>query len=133
MVSLSAALAGDLDHGLLGVNVPLDGSVSGHVFRSGRAERFSDASNRLLGTFEKQTDATAGLFVPLLFRGRVLGVLAAFDRFGDMGEFSAADEHVLTGFAASAAAADCYGTGCRRADRTPERRRGRERASAMGA
>ena len=66
-----SALAGDLDHGLLGVNVALDGSVSGHVFRSGRAERFSDASNRLLGTFEKQTDASAGLFVPLLFRGRV--------------------------------------------------------------
>ena len=99
------SLAGDLDHELVGVNVPLEGSVSGHVFRSGRSERFSDASLRLRGAFEKQTEATSGLFVPLLFRGRVLGVLAAFDRFGEPGTFSASDEHVLTGFAASAAAA----------------------------
>ena len=99
------SVAGDLDQGLLGVNVPIDGSVGGHVFRSGRPERFGDAPNRLLGAFEKQTEATAGLFVPLLFRGRVLGVLAAFDRLGGVGEFTAADEHVLNGFAASAAAA----------------------------
>jgi signal transduction histidine kinase len=79
--------------------------VSGHVFRTGKAERFSDASSRLRGAFEKQTGAATGLFVPLLFRGRVLGVLAAFDRFGETGVFSAGDEHVLTGFAASAAAA----------------------------
>ncbi len=43
--------------------------------------------------------------MPLLFRGRALGVLAAFDRLRDGPEFSAWDEHVLGAFAASAAAA----------------------------
>ena len=43
--------------------------------------------------------------MPLLFRGKALGVLASFDRLVDGPEFSVWDEHVLSGFAASAAAA----------------------------
>jgi GAF domain-containing protein len=99
------ALAGDLDHELLGERIPIEGSVSGEVFRSGRPERLADASSRLRVAFEKQTGATTGLVVALRFRGRSLGVLAAFDRLGAEQEFSPRDEHVLTGFAASAAAA----------------------------
>ena len=102
---VAAALAGDLDHDLLGQGVPLEGSLGGRVFRSGKTERLDDATDRLHVAFEKQTAAKTGLLVPLRFRGRVLGVLAAFDRLGESSTFSAADEHVLTGFAASAAAA----------------------------
>ena len=102
---VAAALAGDLDHGLLGQSIPFEGSLGGRVFRSGKNERLDDATDRLHVAFEKQTAAKTGLLVPLRFRGRVLGVLAAFDRLGESSTFSAADEHVLTGFAASAAAA----------------------------
>ena len=70
-----------------------------------RTSDSTSATDRLHVAFEKQTAAKTGLLVPLRFRGRVLGVLAAFDRLGESSTFSAADEHVLTGFAASAAAA----------------------------
>ncbi len=84
-----AALTGGLDHDLLGERIPLEGSVSGRVFRTGTAERLDDAASRLHGAFEKQTAANTGLFVPLRFRGRVLGVLAALDRLGDTAVFNA--------------------------------------------
>lgn len=100
-----AAAAGDLDEKALSARVALEGTISGHVFRTGRPERLADASSRLGVAFEKQTQAQTGLFVPLRFRGRQLGVLAAFDRLGEAKEFTRWDEHVLTGFAASAAAA----------------------------
>jgi signal transduction histidine kinase len=45
------------------------------------------------------------LLVPLSFRGRPLGVLAAFDRAGGDPEFRAEDEQLLASFAASAATA----------------------------
>jgi signal transduction histidine kinase len=53
----------------------------------------------------KQTHAQTGLFVPLRFRGRVLGVLAGFDRLSEGPQFNEADERLLSAFAASAAAA----------------------------
>jgi signal transduction histidine kinase len=99
------AAAGELDQTLLGERIPVDGSISGHVLRSGRPERLADASSRLRFALAKQTEARAGMFVPLRFRGRALGVLAAFDRLRDGPEFTDWDEDVMTGFAASAAAA----------------------------
>ena len=102
---VAAALAGDLDQGLLGQRIPVEGSAAGHTLRTGRPERLADASSRLHVAFEKQSGASTGLFIPLRFRGRVLGVLVALDRLGEVQEFTQADEHVLEGFAASAAAA----------------------------
>ena len=43
--------------------------------------------------------------MPLAYRGRGLGVLAAFDRLGERVAFSAEDERALRSFAASAATA----------------------------
>lgn len=100
-----AAVAGDLDDGVLSARIPVQGTVSGHVFRTGRPVRLADAANQLGVAFEKQMQAQTGLFVPLRFRGRQLGVLAAFDRLGQAKEFTTSDEHVLAGFATSAAAA----------------------------
>ncbi len=97
-----AAVAGDVDHTRLGELVPIDGSICGEVFRSGRPDRVADVG-RLRSAFE--TEAQTGLFVPLRFRGRVLGVLAAFDRLGTGAAYSARDEQDMVGFAASAAAA----------------------------
>jgi signal transduction histidine kinase len=99
------AIAGELDPALVGECVPIDGSVSGAVFRSGRTERLRDARSRLRFALAKQTQANTGLFVPLRFHGRVLGVLAGFDRLREGPEFSAQDESLLSSFAVSAAAA----------------------------
>ena len=49
--------------------------------------------------------ATSALLVPLVFRGTTNGVLAAFDRRAGGPEFTAEDERLMSGFAASAAAA----------------------------
>jgi signal transduction histidine kinase len=98
------SLAGELDQSLIGQRIPIEGTVAGQVLRSGRAERLADARGRLRFALAQETHADTGLFVPLLFRGRALGVLAAFDRLRDGPEFSGWDEHILSGFAASAAA-----------------------------
>ena len=100
-----AALAGELDRALVGERIPIEGSVSGHVFRSGKPERLADTSSRLRFALAEQTQAKTGLFVPLRLRGRVLGVLSAFDRLRDEPRFSERDEQLLSAFAASAAAA----------------------------
>jgi two-component system, NarL family, sensor histidine kinase DevS len=125
-----AALAGELDPALLGERIAIEGTVGGEVFRSGRSERLSDATTRLRFVLGKQTQARTGLFVPLQLRGRVLGVLAGFDRLRDGPEFSPRDEDLLTGFAASAAAAvanaqDVAAEGRRRSIAAAERERTR--------
>jgi len=48
-------------------------------------------------------DAHCALLVPMLHRGAGLGVLAAFDRGAEVGEFTTEDEQLLRTFAASAA------------------------------
>ena len=50
-------------------------------------------------------EADSGLYVPLAFRGRRLGVLVALDRLTGGPEFSSADEELLTSFATTAAVA----------------------------
>ncbi len=98
------SLAGRFAEDLLGVEVPIEGSVSGHVLRTGRIERLVNVHDRLRYTLAQRVDARTGLFVPLRFRGRALGVLCAFDRAGGQ-EFRREDERLLESFAASAATA----------------------------
>ena len=50
-------------------------------------------------------EADSGLYVPLAFRGRRLGMLVALDRLTGGPEFSSADEELLTSFATTAAVA----------------------------
>lgn len=100
-----AALAGELDDSLRGARIPVEGSVSGEVLRTGKAERLADAPSRLRFALAEQTRAATGLFVPLRLRGRTLGVLSGFDRLWDGPEFSARDEELLSAFATTAAAA----------------------------
>src|SRR6266545_577475 len=100
-----ASTAGELDQLLVGQRIPIDGSVAGQVLAAGKPERLADAPGTLRFGLAEETKAKTGLFVPLVFRGRALGVLAAFDRLRDGPEFSGWDTQVLSGFAASAAAA----------------------------
>jgi signal transduction histidine kinase len=50
-------------------------------------------------------EADSGLYVPLAFRGRSLGMLVALDPLSGGPEFSSADEQLLTSFATTAAVA----------------------------
>ncbi len=100
-----AALAGRLEGALLHERVPVEGSISGHVMQTRRSERLHDMPEQQGFSMADQIAARSGLFVPLVFRGRELGVLNVFDRAGGEEEFTAEDELLLEGFAASAATA----------------------------
>ncbi|MDO8186957.1 GAF domain-containing sensor histidine kinase [Conexibacter sp. JD483] len=100
VATVAGGLAGSLD----GLRVPVEGSVSGRVMLERRAQTLADARTELRFALGEQLDATSGLLVPLVFRGRPLGVLCAFDRDGDE-HFTREDERLLESFAASAATA----------------------------
>ena len=100
-----AASAGTIAESAEGARLPLGGSLSGEVLLAGRPERVSDVQARLRGRATVMAGVTSALLVPLVFRGTAHGVLAAFDRRSGGPEFTAEDERLLAGFAASAAAA----------------------------
>jgi signal transduction histidine kinase len=105
-----AAGAGELHAGVHGQRVPLENTVSGRVLQTRRAERVTDARTTLqasLGALEFEADDA--LLVPLVFRGRAVGVLAAYDRMSDEGPFDREHERLLGSFAASAATAVATG------------------------
>jgi signal transduction histidine kinase len=99
-----SAAAGEVNPELLGRSVPIEGSVSGAVFRDRQARRLTDVTAAMHFVMADAIDANTGLFIPLAYRGRSLGVLAAFDREGGE-EFRDEDERLLESFAASAAIA----------------------------
>jgi signal transduction histidine kinase len=87
--------------------IPFDGSTSGAALRSSEPVRVDDVSNGLMIDPARfgVDGARSALLVPLVFRGRGLGVLAAFDHIGRAATFSDDDERALRAFAASAATA----------------------------
>ncbi len=90
-----------------GVRVPVQGTTTGQVLESHALQRIGDVSAHLrisaaqLGVAHAKT----ALLAPLVYRGRGLGVLAAFDREGIEAGFSEQDETTLHAFAASGATA----------------------------
>jgi two-component system, NarL family, sensor histidine kinase DevS len=90
-----------------GARVPIGASTTGQVLESRRVQRVTNVNTQLrisaaeLGV----TDAQTALLAPLVYRGRGLGVLAAFDRGAKAAGFSAEDEMTLRAFAASGATA----------------------------
>jgi signal transduction histidine kinase len=101
-----AAAAGQVARGG-GHRVPVIGSTTGEVLESERPRRIDDVDTQLRIPAEKLgvTDASVALLVPLVYRGRALGVLVAFDRMAGEESFTGDDEQVLRSFAASAATA----------------------------
>ncbi|HEX8690239.1 MAG TPA: GAF domain-containing protein [Solirubrobacterales bacterium] len=91
----------------LGVRLPLENSPLAELLRSERSERISDTSSRARAVVESLSiPPSAALLVPIVYRARARGVLAAFDRSGERGgKFSSDDELVATSFAAAAATA----------------------------
>jgi signal transduction histidine kinase len=102
--------AGELRENIHGQRLPIEGTVSGGVLRSGRAERVDDASSVLTASMQLlHFEAQCALIVPLTFRHRAVGVLAAYDRVSGEGGFDREDERLLGSFAASAATAVATG------------------------
>ncbi|MCW2966791.1 MAG: sensor histidine kinase [Solirubrobacteraceae bacterium] len=101
-----AAAAGEGD-GEIGGRIPVEGSTTGEVLATLRARRVVDIDAGLQIPVQRLgvQSAQAGLFVPLVYRGRSVGVLAAFDRLRGAVEFTDEDEELLKAFAASAATA----------------------------
>ena len=97
LVVLSAA--GDFRPELLAARIPVHGSVAGTVLRTKRSQRLSDVSAQLRFALAEYVAAAAGLLVPLVFRGRAVGVLYAFDRQVDGPGFTRDDEVLLESFA----------------------------------
>jgi signal transduction histidine kinase len=123
------AASGEVDRSQLGLPIPLE-SLSGHVLRSGRAQRLSDSTPGMRAVLLDAFSAHTELVVPLRFRGQGLGVLAALDRLSDGPEFSPEDERLMTAFATSAATAvatarDAAAQGLRRSLEAAERERSR--------
>ena len=104
-----AAGAGELPTGLIGRRVDFKDSVASAALRVARTLRLEDQPNR--ARFERHglgrlgVPASAGLVVPMVFRGRGYGVLIAVDRLENGPAFSRDDERLLEAFAASAATA----------------------------
>ena len=102
-----AAGAGELPPTLRELRVPIATSVSGEAIRTGRSQRLNDV-NRV--RFEQSglglagLSPRSGLFVPLIFRQRPIGVLLALDRAGG-DDFTEDHERLLEAFAVSAATA----------------------------
>jgi signal transduction histidine kinase len=99
-----AATAGDLDRGLRGSRIAVEGTLPGQVLRGGRAERLGRAQGDE-GLGGLGVEAEAAILVPLVFRGSSSGVLVALDRVTEGPGFGLEDERLLRSFAASAATA----------------------------
>ena len=91
----------------VGAAVPLERMTSPAALRTGEPLRAgADDTGAPVDPAHFGLDGAANtLIVPLVFRGRRLGVLAAFDHLGPAAAFSDDDERALRSFAASAATA----------------------------
>src|SRR3954454_149565 len=101
-----AAAAGKIDGAVVGRRIPVAGSLYGEVLQSKRPERVGDLPARLR-TVEHTigVDAESALAVPLVFKGKALGVLVAYDHESGPSAFTVSDQQLLMSFAASAATA----------------------------
>jgi signal transduction histidine kinase len=100
------ATAGEFTRDVRGERLTIGWTTWGGILRGLRPERLPDVRNRLgISPSELGVRASAALLVPLSFRGRALGVIAAFDRLDGGPEFDQEDERLMLAFAASAATA----------------------------
>jgi signal transduction histidine kinase len=99
-----AAVAGESDHDPE-LRIPIAGSAPGEVLESRSPSRIRDLGSNLMSQPRSQGSGAAALLVPLVFRGKSVGVLVALDPLAEEIEFSGESERVLGSFAASAATA----------------------------
>jgi signal transduction histidine kinase len=102
---VAASVAGERERGMMETRIPVSGSIPGRVLEEGAPRRVDDLNRSLMARPGDRDAGVISLLVPLIFRGRGLGVLVALDPLGRDWGFSDEDENVLLSFAASAATA----------------------------
>jgi signal transduction histidine kinase len=102
---VTASVAGEREGGMAKARIPVDGSIPGQVLEAREPRRIHDLDPSLMARPGNQDAGVTALLVPLVFRGKALGVLVALDPLGRDAGFSDEDEQVLVSFAASAATA----------------------------
>jgi signal transduction histidine kinase len=101
---LAVAAGAGVSRAQIGARIPIVGSSSGQAMLRQEPWRLMDVRQlRIPPERLGVQGAHSALIVPLVYRARSLGVLAAFD--GDDQTFTEQDERVLVAFAASAATA----------------------------
>jgi signal transduction histidine kinase len=100
----TVAVAGELEGGER-APIPIAGSIPGRVLEARSPRRVHDLDPSSMTHTGSHEGGVTALLVPLIFRGRGLGVLVALDPPGRDAGFSEEDETVLLSFAASAATA----------------------------
>ena len=102
-----AAAEGESVYGVAGIELTLGGSKAGRVLERGRSERVDS----LLDDPEVDQQATrrmgvhSGLYVPLLVRGRPIGIVIAHDKEGPTPAFTEDDLRLAEALASRAAIA----------------------------
>jgi signal transduction histidine kinase len=102
-----AAVAGELSEGLVGETVSRSGSKSGRVLARRRSERVDSVIDdpEVHQEVSRRLSARTGMWVPLIARERVIGVLEIHDKEGPDARFSDDDLRLAETFAARAAVA----------------------------
>jgi signal transduction histidine kinase len=102
-----AAAAGPESDELLGVRFPTQGSKSGRVLGRQRGERIDrlDRDPEVAHEVASSFGVTSGLYVPLVAKGRAIGVIIAHDRAGPDPRFTDEDLRLAATFADRAAVA----------------------------
>jgi len=101
----AVAFAGEREGGMAKARIPIEGSIPGRVLEAREPQRVHDLDPSLMARPGNQDFGVTALLVPLIYRGKALGVLVALDPLGRDAGFSDEDEVVLVSFAASAATA----------------------------
>jgi signal transduction histidine kinase len=103
-----AVVAGEGGEALVGSTLPRAGSKAGRALDERRSERVDSVLDdpEVDPVVTRRLGATSGLWVPLIARGRPIGVLAAHDKLGAAdGRFSDDDLRLAETFASRAAVA----------------------------
>jgi signal transduction histidine kinase len=102
-----AAVAGEEAEGLLGETISRSESKSGRVFAARRSERVDSVLDdpEVHQGVTRQLGARTGLWVPLVVRDRVIGVIEIHDKEGPDARFSNEDLRLAETFASRAAVA----------------------------
>ena len=102
-----AAAEGDETPGIAGARLELGGSKAGRVLQRGRSERVDSVLDdpEVDQLAARQLGVRSALYVPLIARGRAIGVLIAHDREGSSPAFSDDDLRLAESLADRAAVA----------------------------
>jgi signal transduction histidine kinase len=102
-----AAAEGEGSYGVVGMELDFGGSKAGRVLERGRSERIDSVLDdpEIDQAAARRLGVHSALFVPLVVRGRSIGVVIAHDRIGSSAVFSDDDLRLAETLAARAAIA----------------------------